>query len=356
MSPPPTRTRVRSACALAVFAVAATAGCASTSLTPPLALCTRGPALAGCRDPRDAERLLQSVDHEVLASEEPMTGAQETRVLTMATGVGPDRIVFRAKFRAASADVGSSSARKELAAHALQQLVLDPLDWVVPPATFACLPLDAFRARIDDDAEPTFRGAPCVAGVLSWWIEGGRSLEDAHEVGILAQAWPLDVALFRHLPSYRASIADLNLLAHVATHGDSHVHQFVVTGDRQTARVWLVDNSMAFDGYVNRDLVHGPWDWSNLHVPEVRRATVERLRDALEAGHLDALATVAQRRLIDGRLVPVAPEPPDGQRQHGVRWKGAELQVGLTRSEIARLRRRVRQVVAKLESGRLRTF
>lgn len=333
-------------------------GCAGATppLTPPVTLCSGDANPPACRAPREAALRLEDPRLEVLASEPPPAGAQATRVLTVASSSGGSRAVFRAKFRPTTADAGSNSARKELAAHALQEMVLDPADWVLPPAAFVCVPIDVARQAFEPDAMPTFRGADCVAGVLSWWLEGGRSLEEAHDAGLLRQEWPLDEDLFREVPSYRASLADLNLLAHVATHGDSHWKQFVLVGERPSARMWLVDNSMAFDGYRNRTFVDGPWDWSNLHVPAVRRATVERLRRVVDEGRLESLAVIAQRRIEGGRLVPAPIQPATEHRNLGVRWVGAELQVGLTRAEITRLRRRARQLVQKLDAGTLRTF
>lgn len=333
-------------------------GCAGAAppLTLPTTLCSGKASPPSCRDPREAALRLEDPGLEVLFSEAPPAGAQATRVLTVASSSGGSRVVFRAKFRPTTADAGSNSARKELAAHALQDLVLAPTDWVLPPAAFVCIPIDVARRAIEPDSQPTFRGADCVAGVLSWWLEGGRSLEEAHDAGLLRQEWPLDEELFRAVPSYRSSLADLNVLAHVATHGDSHWKQFVLVGERATARMWLVDNSMAFDGYRNRNFVDGPWDWSNLHVPAVRRDTVARLRRVVDEGSLERLAVVAQRRIEGGRLVAVPPQPATDHRNLGVRWVDGELQVGLTRSEITRLRRRARQLVRKLDAGTLQTF
>lgn len=347
---------------LAVFALTAMAcGDALPPLTPPTALCTsaRPPAAApACRDPLEVERRLIDPQLEMLASTDPPSGAQKVVVLTVASSAEGSRIVFRAKFRPASTDFGSSSPRKELAAHALQKLVLDPTDWVIPPAAWVCLPLDRYRAVVDPEAEPTFRGTRCAAGVLSAWIEDGRSLDQAEDDGALSREWPLDEQLFRESDSYRRSLADLNLLAHVATHGDSHWKQFVLVGQGPTARMLLVDNSMAFDGYRNRRFIDGPWDWSKLHVPSLRRETVERLRRALEPGPngTDGLATIAQLRLERGTFTRVAPRPPTSHRDLGVRWSGPELQIGLTQAELRRLEKRARQLVARLDAGTLKTF
>ena len=338
------------------------AGCGGAShppVTPPSTLCAPGEGAGGaCREPEDVERLLSDPDLEILGVEAPPSGAQGVRVLTLASKIPSTSsapVVFRAKWRSWSTAEGFSSPRKEVAAYALQRLLFDPRDGVVPPTRVTCFPLAVARRHLDAGAQATWPDAPCEAGTLAYWLEGSRSLEDAADEGWLDREYPLDERLFDASEPYRRSVADVNLLTHLASHGDSHRQQFVVTGSRGAPRLFLVDNSIAFGSFRNPDLKDGPWDWSNLHVPRLRRASVDRAR-ALTDADLDRLAVAEQLVLRGERLIAAPPGPPGKERDRGERWVDGAVQIGLDRAEITRLRRRLHRLIADVDAGRIATF
>jgi hypothetical protein len=336
--------------------ICAATACLSTSPTPPATLCVDPRPSAPCRTATAVEGWLHRPDIEIVAVSEPEKGKQGTRILTLAVPHGDDRIVFRAKWRSIATSSKLNNPRAELAAYAVQRLVLEPHEYVVPPARGHCFELEHYRAHVDVDADepPSFAKTNCVYGILSYWLEGALTLKLAAKAGWFRSGVPYDAALFARNASYRQSVADMNLFAHLISHGDAHPNQFVVTGGPARPLVYMVDNSTSFTSFRNKTIERGA-DWSEIIVPALRRAVVERL-GALDPSHLDTLAVVEQYELRDGILVPTRRTPATSQRSSGFRWMGNELQVGLTEAEIAMLRSRIAALVARAASGDTRIF
>jgi hypothetical protein len=332
----------------------ATTACLSTSPTPPATLCVDPRPSAPCRTATDVEGWLQRPDLEIVATSSPEKGRQGTRILTLAVPNGADRIVFRAKWRSLSTSSKLNNPRAELAAYTVQQLMLEPHEYVVPPTHGHCFELEHYRAHVDTAEPPAFPKTRCVYGILSYWLEDALSLKRAAQAGWMRYDRPYDATLFERSASYRQSVADVNLFAHVISHGDTHPNQFVVTGGAVRPFVYMVDNSTAFTSFRN-PTIKPRADWSEIIVPALRRAVIERLR-ALDSSHLDTLAVVDQYEVRDGILVPTRRTPATSQRSSGFRWIGDELQVGLTEVEIAMLRSRIDALVARAASGDTRIF
>lgn len=340
--------------------LAALVGCGGSApepavaLTPPTTMCAGDAPASSCRNPAEVEELLARAPLEVLAADDPPAGKQDAKVLTLRATTPRGPVVFRAKWRAASSAHQLNSPRKEVAAHAVQKLILPPNEWVVPPAASRCLPVEVVRARIDPTEKPSFDGARCVLGFLSYWLEDARGLDAAEDQGVLDEETPLDPETTRRSPTFRRSVADVNLMAHLISHGDSHPEQFVVTGTRRAPSVRLVDNTIAFTPYVNPSLGE-EWDWSKLQVPAVRKATIDRLR-ALRPEDLERLLVIEQHARRDGMLVAEPPGAAPPESPGGIAWVGDRLQIGLTRDELALLRTMVGSVLERVDSGRLPTF
>ena len=249
--------RRRGALGASALALLALAGCGGSvpepevALTSPTTMCAGDAPQTPCRDPREVAEMLARAPLEILAADEPPAGKQDAKVLTVRATTARGPVVFRAKWRAASSAHQLNSPRKEVAAHAVQTLILPPSDWVVPPAASRCLPVEVVRARIDPLEKPSFQGGRCVLGFISYWLEDARGLDAAEDEEVLAEETPLDPETTRRSPTFRRSVADVNLMAHLISHGDSHPDQFVVTGTRRAPSVRLVDNTIAFTPYVN---------------------------------------------------------------------------------------------------------
>ena len=246
-------------------------------LTAPTQLCRAGAPIDHCRDAAEVEALLARPDLEILGAAPPPAGVQGARVLTLRAG-GPVPVVFRAKWRADATATRRNSPRRELAAHIVQKLFLDPDEYVAPPAAAHCFPLDAYRARVYAHARAADADASCVPGVLSYWLEDVESLSAAAREGWFhgAHHHAFDAALFERNPTYRDSIARVNIFTFVIGHADSHAANFVITIDREHPTVYSVDNSLSLGMPRNRRLA-ARHDWSRLQVPALPRAARERL-------------------------------------------------------------------------------
>ena len=201
---------------------------------------------------------------------------------------------------------------------------------------------------------PSFDSTNCVYGILSYWLEDAKSIDQAADTQRLDEDDLFDEDLFWRNAAYRRSLADVNLLAHLISHGDSHPAQFVVTGDRKQPRVHVVDNTIAFSDYRNPKL-DADQDWSILHVPALSAESVERLR-ALRFQDVLKLGVIERYDNRDGQLVRTSLPARPAARASGIRWVGNRLEVGLTRSEIDRLWRRLRAVLKRADAGEIRTF
>jgi hypothetical protein len=283
----------------------------------------------------------------------PAGGKQEARVLTLVAASGTEPVRFRAKWRAQSTAHGLNDPRKEVAAHALQKLFLRPEDWVLPASAGYCFELAHYRTSIDPAAQPTFGGTRCVFGTLAYWLEQARGLAEARKLGMLRGPSLLDLEAFARVPSFRRTLADTNLLAYLASNGDTHAHQFVLTGSRQRPRVHLVDYTIAFAEYRNPTL---GWQdqWSILHVPALAYESIARL-SALRFEELEQLLVIEEYEARDGLLLPTEASAPF-QRDLGLRWSGSRLQLGLTEREISQVWNRLRELLARVERGELQTF
>jgi hypothetical protein len=265
-------------------------------LTPPTELCTRE-RTSKCRHPAQIESWLRDPRLEILHATGTPAGKQGAKVLTVSVPHEDGRVVLRAKWRAHSTAHQLNRPRKEIAAYAAQKLFLEPSDYVVPPTTGHCFELRHYRARVNRAERASFEGITCVFGTLSYWLESAEDLDSAEDEDLLPSESLLDEQLFAHNATYRRTLADLNLLSYLISHGDSHPAQFVFVGNQAAPRVYLVDNTIAFSKFRNPSLPRDQ-DWSNVHVPALRSASVRRLR-SLRFEDIAELAVVEQYKRGD---------------------------------------------------------
>jgi hypothetical protein len=319
-------------------------------LSMPKVLCTAGlqPAVP-CRPADEVERRLVSPDLEILGATGTPSGIQGARVLTLRTP-GPPAVVLRAKWRAQSTITSKNDPRRELVAYAIQKLYLEPSEYVVPPTAAHCFPLAVYRARVWGRAQPTVRAVPCVLGFLSYWLEDVTGLKDAGREGWFD--WEddaLDGDLFAENPTYRDSVANMNLLTYLIDHADTHTAQFVIRRDPSAPVVYSVDNSMSF-GVKRNTRVRK--DWAKIQVPALSGRHVERLRQA----SIDSLASIAELEPdASGRLVPRAPRARAAEAD-GIRWRDGRLVIGMTAAELDMLRDRVTLLFLAIDRGEVRLY
>lgn len=245
--------------------------------------------------------------------------------------------------------------RRELAAYHIQQLFLDPSDYVVPPTAAVCFPLRTFRERVDRGAVPGIAGLECAFGVVSYWLADAQSLDGAEDEDLISTGdGTIDAKRFQEDAQYRSAVSDLNLLTYLIEHGDSHADQFVVQGGRRL-RIYSVDNSIALSSFRNPTL-DDDQNWARILVPQLPRSRLERLF-TLTPERLQRLAVLAEYRLVGDRLAAEeVTSAPGGDLEAPLRWSERKLQLGLTRQEIDRVWARLQALRRRVERGQPQVF
>jgi len=248
---------------------------------------------------------------------------------------------YRVKLRRADpgAEDFNNRPRYDLAAYVLQKTFLEPAEYVVPPTALRMMPLSELRPW-SPEARPTFKGSDDVLVVLQYWL---------HEVTVIADV--LDRERFDADAVYARHIGQLNAFTRLIEHGDSNTGNFLISSAGQGARVFSIDNGVAF-AFNESDRGHL---WKVMRVDRLPADTVARLRAVTEDELQRRLGVLAQWRLQDGRWVAEAPGARLGTGR-GVRQSDGVVQLGLTENEIADVWRQVGRLLKDVDSGKVRTF
>jgi hypothetical protein len=310
-------------------------------LTPPATICNN-PAL-GAKSfclPRQAEALLRTGKFDILQVGKPSSGTGGSRILFL--GYPDDHVVIKVKWKtsAKGGHAFNNDPRREIAAYKAQSLFLEPEEFVVPPTIGRCIPTATFRDKVRP-ADETFDGAPCVFGVLSYW------LTNVSADGVF------DLSRFHSDSAYRQSVANMNLLTYLIDHRDTRRSNFLVSTDKAHPRTFSIDNGLAFSGFRN-PIAYFMKDWADIIVPELPRKQLERLRQ-LTPRDLDTLLTVAQYSVTPDGLVEV-PATAAFSESSGVRRKGEVIQFGLTRREVDAIAARLKALLERVDRGKIKTF
>lgn len=253
----------------------------------------------------------------------------------------PDDVVLVAKW--ATAPVNGSTfnnePRFEVAAYELQKLFLDEPEYVVPPTLMRTFPIAFVKEQVPL-IEPTFREARgSVLVALQYWLIGVRP--DGF--------W--DSGRARTDSVYARHIGNFNILTHLIRHHDANIGNFLISEYDGNPRVFSVDNGVSFSAPIS-DRGHM---WSGIHVRRVPRHTVERLRQVSRADLDRVLGVLVEYEIRDGELVSVPPGP-NISAGRGVRRTAERIQLGLTTQEINAVERRIRQLLERIDRGRLEVF
>ena len=245
---------------------------------------------------------------------------------------------YRVKLRRAvpGAEEFNNRPRYDLAAYELQKLFLDPAEYVVPPTALRTVPL-AELLPYAPAAQPTFAGSDEVFVVLQYWLHEVRVIEDVYD----AQRFDADFP-------YARNIGQLNVFTLLIAHGDSNVGNFLISRAKSAARVFSIDNGVAF-AFNESD--RGEL-WKPIRVNRIPSETVTRLRGITRDELERRLGVVGQWRRENGRWIAI----PPGENFNaglGVRHKGNVVQMGLTRSEIDDVWRRLKRLLGDVDAGRI---
>jgi hypothetical protein len=247
---------------------------------------------------------------------------------------------YRVKVRRAEpgAETFNNRPRYDLAAYELQKLFLDPAEYVVPPTALRMIPAGELLPYAPQ-AKPTFKGSDEVLVVLQYWLQEVTVVEDVY-----------DPQRFLADPVYARHICQLNVLTALIEHGDSNLGNFLISRAEQGARVFSVDNGVAF-AHNDSDRSHV---WQRMRVDRLPRDVVARLR-AIREQDLERLGVLAQWRLQEGRWVAESAGDNLGAGR-GVRQSKDVVQLGLTRSEITQVWRLLQRLLESVDEGRTGTF
>lgn len=286
----------------------------------------------------ELQRRMQNDPFEVVDVGTTHGGIMETEKVTLQFA---DGVRVQAKWKAApSGGEGvNNSPRRELAAYTVQQLFLDPEDFVVPPVAVRCIPLDDY-APIKRGASPNLPKAKCVYGLLSAWLENVREPD---------RMW--DRERFSRDPRYAYHFANLNILTMLILHRDAKASNFLMSTDPANPQIFSVDNGISFSGIYN----FLTWHYDHLVVGGLPGASLDRLRQ-VSSGQLQRLAVLAELQPdADGILRP-APATPDTDHTLGIRQVGDGIQIGLTDEEITGVDQRLHELLAAVTTGEEQRF
>jgi hypothetical protein len=276
------------------------------------------------------------------ASVEPTTrGTSGAEKMTIAYATIDERFTVKSKWVPENLDGIDNSPRRELAAYHAQDLFLDPVDYVAPPATVRCLRIEAWKEHHRGKAKLQIPGSNCVPVVLSLWIE---------DVTLPAPLY--DEKRFLVDPTYARYLADFNLFTYLIAHQDGREGNFLVSRNDAARQVFAVDNGVSFGAFFHNWFVV---NWGVLRVAALRKESADRLR-GLTRADLDAFLVIQQ--LEDdgtGMLKTTDPGPPidpDG----GAHTRDGVVQFGLERGEIDAMWERVEGLIEDVDGGRIPVF
>jgi hypothetical protein len=232
----------------------------------------------------------------------------------------------------------NNEPRYEIGAYELQKLFVDEPNYVVPPTVGRVVPLDWLK-QYDPDALATFGGINSTLLVVQYWLN--RVSPDNF----------YDKNRFEADSVYARHFADFNLLTHLIKHQDMNAGNYLISTDPTSLRVFSVDNGVAF----RSEASDRGYEFRDLKIDRLPRATVERLRRITEADLQRTLGVLLQYEVRDAQLVPVALGPNLNQGR-GVRREGNLVQFGLTQAEIRDVWNRLSDVLEKVDSGRIKVF
>jgi hypothetical protein len=251
-----------------------------------------------------------------------------------------DSTAFEVKWAtsARGGEAFNNQPRYEAAAYALQRLYLDDRDLVVPPTVLRMVPAAVF-ATAKLRGEPTFDDTPSILVALQYWTMDVTA-DDVFDTKRAER----DSVYARHL-------GDLNILTYLIRQRDANKGNILVSIDSTNPRLFAVDNGVAFESAPsNRGT-----EWQHMRVKRVSAATAARLRAISDTTLTRALGVIAQFERRGDEYVAAEPGA-NLDPQRGVRRNATILQFGLTRSEIDGVRDRLRDLIERIDRGKIRTF
>jgi hypothetical protein len=289
----------------------------------------------------DLLRRLRDDDFTIVTAKGAGAGVMGAKKFTIRFADGTT-VDAKWKITGASGDGWNNSPRREIGAYVVQQLFLDPDNYLVPPAVARCIPLDLYRP-VDPDPKPNLELANtrCAFGMLSGWLNNVREPEVLY-----------DRDRFSKDRSYAFHFANLNLLHYLIDHRDARLSNFLVADNPNDARTFSIDNGIAFGNLVYDFLVP---NYNTIRVAAVPTQSVDRLRQ-VTAEQLDQLGVLGQLELDGNGVLRNVRPGPNLDAGRGERLTATGVQFGLTKDEIAGVSERLQALLAMIDAHKLGVF
>jgi hypothetical protein len=237
-------------------------------------------------------------------------------------------------------DSWNNGPRRELAAYQIQKLFLEPEDYVIPTSFMVCTPRDIYEKN-HGYAAASVEGTKCVLGLVSIWLENVTVPDQLYEE-----------SRFLKEPNYAYFMSNLNILTYLIAHRDAKPGNFLVSKDEARRQAFAVDNGTSFGVFPYNFFTK---NWNVIVVPALRKDSIDQLRQ-IQRQDLDFLGVVVQfEKDKKGILMPVPPSD-NLDLKRSVRIQGGTVQLGLRRSEINGVWKRIQTLIADVDSGKIPVF
>ncbi len=233
-----------------------------------------------------------------------------------------------------------NSPPHEIAAYAVQQLFLDPVDYVVPPTSGRCIDFGTYQP-ISAHAEPTFPHTQCVFGVLSAWLQNVKIPDDA-----------LERSRFSHDPRYAYHFGNVNILAVLIAHRDASRTNFVISTDAKNPHLFSVDNGIAFSAELYNFFGE---QFDHVVVGGLPKRTIDRLRKLTPAS-FDRFGVIEEYGIDSVGILRPRPVSGNADPKASTRVLPDGVQIGLTQDEIDAMKKRWQQLLERVDRGEIPTF
>ena len=287
----------------------------------------------------ELQRRMQNEPFEIVAVGKTHGGIMTTEKVTMAF---PDGTKVKAKWKEAPSDGEgwNNSPRRELAAYTVQQLFLDPDDYIVPPVAVRCIPFDDYRP-ISKTATPD---------------PAAHEVRPRHALGVAGEragaGQGLGPEALRAGPALRLSLRQ-----------PQHPHRPDQASRRQAKQFPdLHRRAQPADllGRQRHQLRRHVYNFFTWHFDQIRvgglpKQSIERLQQ-VKPEQLERLAVLLELQPDAEGILRPAPATPGTNRDEGVRMVGNGIQFGLTTEEIAAINQRMQALLADVRDGKEQVF
>jgi hypothetical protein len=290
--------------------------------------------------PHEAAVFMSSADYEVESVQGASAGTGGAEKVNL-TFEGYEHLDIKVKPVPDDLDGINNAPRKELAAYVLQQLFLEPEEYVVPTSAIRCIPVAEWTPNHGGNRAAQVPGTHCVLANGSLWLKD-----------VMVPRVLYDTERFLTDPVYARYLADFNLFTYLADSSDSRSGNVLVSKDDARRQVFAIDNGITFNPFWYNYFVP---NWNIIRVAALRKKSVDRLRQLTEED-LNVLRVVWQMENDGtGQMQVVKPGPPIDP-DDGVSMKDGVVQFGLTDDEVEHVWERLEDLLEDVDDGKIPLF